>query len=141
MQKQIEITGGGPLLDKNGVLIRRGYAVKAVLEYRRSAIKAPPWRIKENMLFYGGEAFKISEVRFDLAEGGYMSPKHFSSDDGSFEMDFTPVYDRYTENKILFVDTRCHQIFGRFTGKARIGGKELKIKDLTAFTEHAVNNW
>jgi hypothetical protein len=96
----------------------------------------------ENMLFYDGNAFKISEVRFDLSAGGYMAPKKFSSDDGSFEMDFTPVYDRYTENKLLFVDTRCHQIFGRFSGKARLGnGKELVVKDLMAFTEHAVNNW
>ena len=101
----------------------------------------------ENMLFYDGKTYKISEVNFDLAAGGYMAPKRFSSDDGSFEMDFTPVYDRYTENKLLFVDTRCHQIFGRFSGKVRLNdrgrGKStgLEIKNLMAFTEHAVNNW
>jgi hypothetical protein len=96
----------------------------------------------ENMLFYGGEAHKISEVTFDLSAGGYMAPKRFSSDDGSFEMEFTPVYDRYTQNKLLFVDTRCHQIFGRFSGKVRLNnGRELVIRDLVAFTEHAVNNW
>jgi len=99
------------------------------------------------MLFYDGKAYKINEVLFDLAAGGYMTPKHFSSDDGSFEMDFTPLYDRYAENKLLFVDTRCHQIFGRFTGKVRLNDRsqgstiELEIKDLTAFTEHSVNNW
>ena len=96
----------------------------------------------ENMLFYDGEAHKISEVNFDLAAGGYMSPKHFSSDDGSFEMDFVPVYNRYTENKLLFVNTHCNMIFGRFTGRVRLNdGRELEIKDLMAFTEHAVNNW
>ncbi|MCL2186607.1 MAG: DUF2804 domain-containing protein [Treponema sp.] len=96
----------------------------------------------ENMLFYDGIANKINDVNFNLSSGGYMSPKHFSSDDGSFEMDFTPVYDRYTENKLLFVDTRCHQIFGYFSGKVRLNdGTNLEIKDLMAFTEHAVNNW
>ena len=96
----------------------------------------------ENMLFYGGKAHKISEVMFDLSAGGYMAPKRFSSDDGSFEMDFTPVYDRYTENRLLFVDTRCHQVFGRFSGKVRLNdGKELEIIDIMAFTEHAINNW
>jgi len=96
----------------------------------------------ENMLFYDGKANKINDVTFDLSSGGYMSPKHFSSDDGSFEMDFTPVYDRYTENKLLFVDTRCHQIFGSFSGKVRLNdGTIHEIKDLMAFTEHAVNNW
>ena len=96
----------------------------------------------ENMLFYDGNAHKISEVMFDLAAGGYMASKVFSSDDGSFEMEFTPVYDRYTENKLLFVDTRCHQIFGRFSGRARLSdGREIEIKDFMVFTEHAVNNW
>lgn len=96
----------------------------------------------ENMLFYDGKAHKISEVYFDLAKGGYMSPKHFSSDDGRFEMDFEPVYDRYTETKVLFVDNHCHQVFGKFTGKAILDdGTVLQVKDLMAFTEHAVNNW
>jgi len=96
----------------------------------------------ENMLFYNGEAHKISEVTFDLSAGGYMAPKRFSSDDGSFEMEFTPVYDRYTENKLLFVNTQCHQIFGRFTGQARLNdGREISVKDFMAFTEHAINNW
>lgn len=96
----------------------------------------------ENMLFYDGKAHKLSEVIFDLTAGGYMSPKHFSSDDGRFEMDFTPVYDRYTETKLLFVDNQCHQIFGRFSGTVILDdNRVLKIKDLMAFTEHAINNW
>jgi hypothetical protein len=96
----------------------------------------------ENMLFYGGTTHKLSEVYFDLAKDGYMSPKRFTSDDGRFEMDFVPVYDRYTENKLLFVDTQCHQIFGRFSGVVRLDdGRELVVKDLMAFTEHAINNW
>jgi len=96
----------------------------------------------ENMIFYGCTAHKLSEVVFDLAAGGYMSPKHFSSDDGRFEMDFVPIYDRYTETKVLFVDNHCHQVFGRFSGKVQLDdGKELIVKDLTAFAEHAENNW
>lgn len=96
----------------------------------------------ENMLFYDGKAHKINEVLFDLADGGYLSPKHFSSDDGRFEMDFVPVYDRYTETKALFINNHCHQVFGRFTGTATLDdGTVLHIKDMLAFTEHAVNNW
>ena len=96
----------------------------------------------ENMLFYDHKPHKLSQVHFDLAAGGYMSPKKFTSDDGSFEMDFVPVYDRYVENKILFINTRCHQVFGRFSGRVKLNdGFELEIKDFMAFTEHAVNNW
>jgi len=96
----------------------------------------------ENMVFYDGVAHKLSAVTFDLAAGGYMAPKHFSSDDGRFEMDFTPVYDRYTETKLGFVDNTCHQVFGRFTGTAVLDdGREIRVRDMMAFTEHAINNW
>jgi len=96
----------------------------------------------ENMVFYNYNAHKLSEVKFDLAAGGYMSPKQFTSDDGSFEMEFVPVYDRFVENKILFINTQCHQVFGKFTGKVKLNdGLELEIKDFLAFTEHAINHW
>jgi len=96
----------------------------------------------ENMLFYNGEAHKISEVTFDLAKNGYMSPKVFSSDDGAFEMEFTPVYNRYTEEKILFVKRKCHMLFGHFSGRVRLNdNREIVVKDLMAFAEHSINKW
>lgn len=97
----------------------------------------------ENILFYDGTAHKLGHVFFDLAgSGGYMAKKRFTSDDGRFDMEFTPIYDRYTETKVLFVDTHCHQIFGRFTGQAVLDdGRVLEVKDLVAFAEHAVNRW
>jgi len=46
------------------------------------------------------------------------------------------------ENKILFINTKCHQVFGKFSGKVRLNdGKEIEIKDFMAFTEHAINHW
>ncbi|MDR0269875.1 DUF2804 domain-containing protein [Paenibacillus sp.] len=96
----------------------------------------------ENMLFYDGNSHKLNHVYVDFAANGYMSPKTFSSDDGRFEMDFEPVFDRYTETKMLFVDNSCHQIFGRFTGKAVLNdGTVIEVKDMMAFMEHAVNHW
>jgi hypothetical protein len=57
-------------------------------------------------------------------------------------MTFTPIYDRYTETKLLFVNNHCHQIFGKFSGKAVLDdGTVIEVKDLVAFAEHAVNRW
>jgi len=97
----------------------------------------------ENVLFYDGTAHKLSHVYFDLpGGGGYMAQKIFTSDDGRFEMVFTPIYDRYTETKLLFVDTHCHQLFGKWNGKVVLDdGTVLEVKDLVAFVEHAVNKW
>lgn len=96
----------------------------------------------ENILFYDGVAHKISHVYYDLSKDGYMSKKLFTSDDGRFEMEFTPIYDQITKTKLLFVDNQCHQVFGKFTGRAILDdGKVIEVKDMVAFTEHAINNW
>lgn len=96
----------------------------------------------ENILFYDGTAHKLGYIDVDLAAGGYMAKKYFTSDDGRFEMEFTPIHDNYTETKQLFVHNRCHQVFGKFNGKAILDdGKVIDVKDMVAFTEHAVNRW
>ena len=67
---QREITGGGPLLDGEGRLSQRGYAHSLLLDYRRDAIKAPAWRIKE------WDYYLISDGRkglaLTLADNAYM---------------------------------------------------------------------
>lgn len=96
----------------------------------------------ENILFYDGTAHKLDQVSFDLAEEGYMAKKYFTSNDGRFEMEFTPIHDNYTETKLLFVDNFCHQVFGRFNGKVILDdGKVIEVKDMIAFTEYASNQW
>lgn len=47
MQEQRQIQTPGPLLGPDGSLTQRGYSTQAVLEYDRTAIQAPPWRVKE----------------------------------------------------------------------------------------------
>jgi len=96
----------------------------------------------ENMLFYEGVAHKLSQVSFDEGSAHPLDPKHFGSDDGRFEMDFVPVYDRVTRTKLAFIDNECHQLFGRFTGTAVLDdGRVIRVRDVMAFAEHAVNHW
>ncbi len=36
----------------------------------------------------------------------------------------------------------CHQVFGKFTGKAVLDdGQVIEVKDVMAFAEYAVNRW
>lgn len=96
----------------------------------------------ENILFYDGTAHKLGRVHANLQEGGYMSTKRFTSDGDRFNLEFTPLHDNYTETRLLFVDNRCHQLFGKFNGTVILDdGSKLQVKDMTAFIEHAVNNW
>ena len=98
----------------------------------------------ENMLFYNGKAHKLSQVTFHIPgdEKDFLSPWTFDSDDGRFQMDFTPVMDRAscTDFKILKSDQ--HQVFGTFTGTAILDdGTEIHVRDLPGFAEKVENKW
>lgn len=95
----------------------------------------------ENILFWGDSWHKLGDVRFDVGSD-YMEPWHIHDSEGRLDLLFTPVYDRTTRTKLLWVDNCCHQMFGSFKGRAVLdGGEELEIDNLVSFAEHAVNNW
>ena len=93
----------------------------------------------ENMLFYKGRAHKLSQVTFHIpGDGGkatpdYMRPWTFTSDDGRFEMDYTPVLDRASCSDVGLIKSDQHQVFGVFNGRAVLDdGTVLNVKDLPA---------
>lgn len=95
----------------------------------------------ENILFYGDKVHKLEEVHFDLG-ADYDKPWHIYDNENKLDLTLTPVFDRTTRTKLLWVDNCCHQMFGEFTGRAVMeDGTELKIEKLYSFAEHAVNNW
>ncbi|NCB50418.1 MAG: DUF2804 domain-containing protein [Clostridia bacterium] len=100
----------------------------------------------ENMLFYGGKAHKLGEVVFNIpqenGEYDYMNRWTFTSDDGKFEMVFTPILDRASCTDLKLIKSDQHQVFGRFTGTAVLDdGTKLDIKDFFGFAEHVENKW
>lgn len=101
----------------------------------------------ENMLFYKGRAHKLSQVTFHIpGDGGrrtpdYMQPWTFTSDDGRFEMDYTPVLDRASCSDVGLIKSDQHQVFGVFNGRAVLDdGTVLNVKDLPGFAEKVINN-
>ena len=102
----------------------------------------------ENMLFYKGRAHKLSQVTFHIpGDGGrrtpdYMQPWTFTSDDGRFEMDYTPVLDRASCSDVGLIKSDQHQVFGVFHGRAVLDdGTVLNVKDLPGFAEKVINKW
>ena len=72
----------------------------------------------------------------------FTKPWTFTSNDGRFEMNFTPIIDRNAciDFKILCSDQ--HQVFGKFDGKAILDdGKEITVKDFFGFAEKVHNKW
>ena len=102
----------------------------------------------ENMLFYKGRAHKLSQVTFHIpGDGGkatpdYMRPWTFTSDDGRFEMDYTPVLDRASCSDVGLIKSDQHQVFGVFNGRAVLDdGTVLNVKGLPGFAEKVINKW
>ena len=98
------------------------------------------------MLFYNGRAHKLSQVAFEIpmknGREDYLAPWRFTSDDGRFEMDFTPLLDRAacTDFKLLCSDQ--HQVFGHFTGTAILDdGSPVRVNRLLGFAEKVRNKW
>lgn len=95
----------------------------------------------ENMLFYKGKSHKLGKVDFILGKT-YMDPWHLCDREGRLDLWLTPVFDRETKIRLLWVDNNCHQMFGSFCGTAVLDdGTELEVRDVISFAEHAVNNW
>lgn len=96
----------------------------------------------ENALLYKGLVHKLEEVTFHIDATDYMKPWRFTSSDGRFEMDFTPLIDRHSKTTIGPVRSIQHQVFGDFTGTAVLdGGKRLKLRNFRGFAEDVLNWW
>ena len=100
----------------------------------------------ENMLFYDGTAHKLEQLTFLIPQkdgkDDFMSPWKFTSSDGRFEMDFTPVLDRASCTNVGIICSDQHQVFGYFNGTARLDdGTVLKIENLLGFAEKVHNKW
>ena len=95
----------------------------------------------ENIVYYGDEAIKLGRVLI-THETDVMLPWRFEEESGRFTAVLTPRYDRDTITKLLFVNNRCHQMFGTFSGSfLKSDGERVAFSDVVGFAEHAINHW
>ena len=95
----------------------------------------------ENVVYHEGQALKLGRVAISH-EADVMLPWRFEEEDGRFLAMLTPLYDRDTITRMLFVDNRCHQMFGKFSGSfLAADGARVAFSDVVGFAEHAVNHW
>ena len=104
-------------------------------------------RASENMAFVDGKAHKLDRLTFNIPEGpdgndDFLSPWTFTSCDGRFEMDFTPILDRASCTDVGIICSDQHQVFGRYDGRIILDdGTELYLSDFLGFAEKVYNKW
>ena len=104
-------------------------------------------RATENMLFVDGKAHKLDRLTFNIPEtedgkDDFLKPWTFTSCDGRFEMDFTPIIDRASCTDVKLICSDQHQVFGYFDGRAILDdGTELYLSHFLGFAEKVYNKW
>jgi len=95
----------------------------------------------ENVIYDQGHAIKLGRVTILHGED-VMQPWQLEEENGLFRAKLTPRYDRDTITKLLFVNNRCHQVFGSFEGSfVNNRGERVAFSGVTGFAEHAINHW
>lgn len=95
----------------------------------------------ENMYFVNKKAYKVGTLNVERDQVNHSAPWHLWDDEQTIELHFSPIYDNYTFNKLIVVDTHCDQVYGTFDGWVQTEKGKLKIENQLAFIEHAVNKW
>ena len=93
------------------------------------------------MYFYNKKAYKVGKLRVKRDTNDYMQPWKLMDDERKIRLYFLPVFDNYTENKLVLVDTHCNQVYGLFSGIIETEEGPKKFRDVLGFIEHAVNRW
>lgn len=92
----------------------------------------------ENAFFYDNKMYKLGQVQ----EIRYGDAFRYIDEDERFVFRAEPLYDNFTQTHIAWVNNKCHQVFGRWTGYVVLDdGSRLDIPPFVAFCEHADNRW
>ena len=92
----------------------------------------------ENAFFYDNKMYKLGEVQ-EIKLGDVY---RYIDQDERFVFDVEPIYDNFTKTHIAWVNNRCHQIFGKWSGYVVLDdGTTMEIPPFVAFCEHADNRW
>lgn len=99
----------------------------------------------ENMLFYDNKVFKLEDVKFNIplkdGKEDYLGKWTFTSEKGDIDLVFEPLIDRYSNTNALIIQSKQHQVFGKFSGTIKVGKDSYKFENLIGFAEKVKNRW
>lgn len=104
-------------------------------------------RATENMLFIDGKAHKLDRLTFHIGQADdgkddYLRPWSFTSCDGRFEMDFTPILECTHRMGLVAYSSERHRVFGYYDGRAILDdGTELYLSHFLGVAEKVCNKW
>ena len=99
--------------------------------------------MNENGILLNGKLFKIfDDIVFQYDEQDLKGPWSMRTKSSSaLELDFQPFHERVAETNLLLLRTKVNQLFGLYSGRVRVGRKELKINQLFGWAEDHRARW
>lgn len=99
-------------------------------------------KASENMFFFNHKGYQLGELTCEKDFNVPLSKAVIQDKYGNFYLEMVPIYDNFTKTKVLYVDNSCHQVYYKVNGYYRINENMIiEFKDVTAFLEHAKNQW
>lgn len=96
----------------------------------------------ENAVILDNRIYKLEQVKFDYVPGDYMHPWKFTDAEGYLDMVFTPFKDRLAQTNLGVIQSKVHQMFGRYNGSfTNREGLRTEIRDLLGFAEEHHARW
>lgn len=99
----------------------------------------------ENMFFYDKKAYKLKDVKFNIpvvnGKEDYLGKWTFTSENGDIDLVFEPLIDRYSNTNALIIQSKQHQVFGKFSGTVKVDGNSYSFENLIGFAEKVKNRW
>ena len=89
----------------------------------------------ENAFFVDGRLHKLDQITFHIPPD-WLSPWHFTSNDGRLDMTFNPQQERMDRRRIFFHSFARRQFCGSFSGNAVLDdGSEISFSNIAGFAE------
>ena len=99
----------------------------------------------ENMFFFDNKAYKLDDVTFNIPiekkKEQYLKEWTFTSKSKDIDLKFSPLIDRYSNTNALIIQSKQHQVFGKFSGTIKVGKTIYKFENLMGFAEKVKNRW
>jgi hypothetical protein len=93
-------------------------------------------------LWIDGRLVKIRRAEFDYRPDELMAPWRVSDGEGLVDLRFEPLGDRSEHTNLGLVQSKLHQLYGRFRGELRDrGGRRVAIDDVFGLTEQHFARW
>lgn len=99
--------------------------------------------MNENGITVNGVLHKIfDDLIFDYDTSDFMKPwtiRTAASD--MVDLTLAPFYDNVSGANMIILKSKCHQMFGRFSGTLKVEGKSYPIRDVVGWAEENIARW